>query len=306
MTIYNSILTPWHCPVCNAEHYEGQVEFEIKAPLGVRDKSMIVYRCVCGLCYTDYAVARKIPEVYGSYYYSHPRYMDIKGREDYVDNLSKVFNHFLIDKTVSSSSLRLLDIGCATGDFVHWALRHGYQAEGIDISEHAVSVGIKRGLPLRVDSIERFVPQFKYDIITMWDLLEHLLNPKDILFRLQKIIKPDGLLIFKTVTSNSLIDRISRLINYFSFGKIQLPLKQMYVPGHLYYFTRKILFRLSSENGWQVRGCKNMDTPPSSLFRSSGLRSVYNIISHIQKFTGTTYEIAFSVVPISIISEKTI
>jgi len=76
---------------------------------------------------------------------------------------------FLLNTGYLDGSRRLLDIGCATGDFVAWAKNSGWQAEGIDISKAAVVAGKKNGVPIREGSVEGLVEHNEvYDVITLW------------------------------------------------------------------------------------------------------------------------------------------
>lgn len=76
---------------------------------------------------------------------------------------------------------RYLDIGCSTGFVVEAAREEGWEAIGIDLNPSAVEFGRERGLELYHSSIEQFEYEWKFDIISLFDVLEHLVHPRRIL-----------------------------------------------------------------------------------------------------------------------------
>ena len=231
-------------------------------------------------------------EVYDADYYEHTRYADEPGQRAYVEHLTSFFVRFIEETQHSKNTDRLLDVGCATGDFVNWALQEGHNAEGIDSSEEAVRKGCGRGLPLRVASIyDLDKAEEQYDIITMWDVLEHLTRPREALERLYCILKPGGYLFLKTVSSTSLLDLIAQFLYRVSLGRIQSPMKHIYVPGHLYYFTQPTLSHLLDLAGWLVEAIEQTDTPAEALFRSRPLRVFVQAAFLFQRWSGRCYEL---------------
>lgn len=278
----------WSCPVCGEPHERNKLQFS----LVFRDTSLDIYRCSCGICYSDHAVQEAREDLYTAGYYDHPRYSDEVGRRAYTDHLARFFSHVIKQQDHLPGERRLLDVGCATGDFVAWAEGNGWQAEGIDISEAAIARGRQRGLSLRVASSESlFAEPESYDVITLWDVLEHVADIVSLLAALRTALKPDGLFLLKTVSCTSLVDALARSIYYISGGKIQSPLKRMYVPGHLYYFTQETLRRHLVQQGWRVILESKTDTPPAALVSPSMLRVALLGIVAAQAVTGRRYEL---------------
>lgn len=94
---------------------------------------------------------------------------------------------------------RLLDVGCALGFFVKVAEDEGFDAYGIDFSEYAVGEARKMvGDKVVCGDVEKGLP-FKtnfFDVVTAWDLLEHLKSPDLFLKRCSRVLKDDGLAFF--------------------------------------------------------------------------------------------------------------
>ena len=102
---------------------------------------------------------------------------------------------------------RLLDVGCGTGGFIKAAVENGWEARGIDLAESAIKIGCSHRLPVsRCDFFSDDFELDSYDIITMFEFIEHVPNPGKFLQRAKELLKPGGLLYVTTPNFNS-IDR---------------------------------------------------------------------------------------------------
>jgi 2-polyprenyl-3-methyl-5-hydroxy-6-metoxy-1,4-benzoquinol methylase len=90
------------------------------------------------------------------------------------------------------SNGRLLDIGCADGVFIQQARHAGIEAEGIDISQVAVEKALQLGVPAYCRDIFDHNPKYKYETITGFDVLEHVLDPIRFVDSLKRLLKPGG------------------------------------------------------------------------------------------------------------------
>jgi len=105
------------------------------------------------------------------------------------------FKRFLRDMPARRG--RLLDIGCNAGDFCFLAQKAGYSVTGIDISPGFIELTRQRfpSLDLEVGTLQEFVdrrPGEKYDVVTFFQLLEHLDNVRDFLGSVKTVLKPGG------------------------------------------------------------------------------------------------------------------
>jgi SAM-dependent methyltransferase len=115
----------------------------------------------------------------------------------------------------------LLDFGAGSGTFVKAALDAGWQAAGVEHSPVAVQkASDDYGVNLSMD-----VPDGWFDVITLWDVIEHLKDPLPLLTRLNGCLKPGGTLIVETG-------------NYESWMRIaQGDQWGLYLLDHHYYFS---------------------------------------------------------------------
>jgi 2-polyprenyl-3-methyl-5-hydroxy-6-metoxy-1,4-benzoquinol methylase len=94
----------------------------------------------------------------------------------------------------------LLDIGCGEGFFLFNASKAGYSAKGIELSKDAAAYA-KREFNLDIEARafeELQFPENYFDVVTLWQVLEHLPHPLAILKEAYRILKPGGLLMVST------------------------------------------------------------------------------------------------------------
>lgn len=102
------------------------------------------------------------------------------------------------------ADIRILDVGCSNGVFVHIAGSLGMQAEGVDTSPQAVADGIKRGLKLHQGYLQDIAFQDEsFDVVTMYEVIEHVAESADLIKECARILRPGGLLLIGTGNANS-------------------------------------------------------------------------------------------------------
>lgn len=132
--------------------------------------------------------------------------------------------------TGPAAGRRLLDVGCHIGVFVEAAAAAGWDARGIDPSAWAVDLARQRGLPVDQGVLERGrYPSASFDVITLWDVIEHLADPLDTLRCCRELLRPGGWIVVHTMDVGSVTARL--------LGSRWPWLMEM----HLYYFDRRTL-----------------------------------------------------------------
>jgi 2-polyprenyl-3-methyl-5-hydroxy-6-metoxy-1,4-benzoquinol methylase len=96
---------------------------------------------------------------------------------------------------VNGRAPRYLDVGCSTGFVVEAARDKGWDAIGIDLNPSAIEFGRSRGLDLRTVALEDagFAPR-TFDVVSLFDVLEHLLDPRRTLRACADLLAPGGIL----------------------------------------------------------------------------------------------------------------
>jgi 2-polyprenyl-3-methyl-5-hydroxy-6-metoxy-1,4-benzoquinol methylase len=207
-----------------------------------------LWRCLdCGL---RFIFPRPQPEalkaVYSEEYYTSSNSSE-QGYSDYSGdrpNILRTFRRRVKElQRVHPGKARSLDVGCAYGYFLEAASEVGWDAYGIDISRHATEQG-RESLGDRVwegDFLEEELPVERYDIITMWDYLEHVHDPKANLAKACGLLADGGILALATPDVGSLPSK--------AFGHRWMGYK---LDEHLVYFSRSTIRRLLEEAGFRV------------------------------------------------------
>lgn len=133
---------------------------------------------------------------------------------DYIDDLNVATNtedlilwHHaeaikFLQSEYQSGNVKLLDVGCFNGFFIKKLLSLGYDAHGVDFNKSAVAYGQEKlDLSSRISSqtIEAMIEQGKrFDVITLFEVLEHLPDAKTFLGNVTQLLKDGGMLIIST------------------------------------------------------------------------------------------------------------
>ncbi len=107
---------------------------------------------------------------------------------------------------------KLLDIGAYTGVFLHLARQSGWEVSGIDPSSWAVSQAkIRYKINLRQTILRKnLFKKNMFDVITMWDVIEHFNDPIEAVEISHSLLKPGGILVMTTMDIASPISRLLR------------------------------------------------------------------------------------------------
>lgn len=136
------------------------------------------------------------------------------------------------------SGKKALDVGCANGQFLEYTSRFNIDATGIDISADMIGAARKNGLNCHVKDL--FEMQGSFDLVTFWDVIEHVPNPKEVLEKTRTLLNGQGEVIIQTPCTGA----VSEL-----FGDKWL----YYLPvQHLHLFSQESLFSLLSSTGYSI------------------------------------------------------
>ncbi|MEE2887098.1 MAG: class I SAM-dependent methyltransferase [Planctomycetota bacterium] len=155
----------------------------------------------------------------------------------------------LVRAYIPQGSIRVLDIGCAAGFFLRVMKEEGHDVRGVEVSADIASLAIEHlgAENIHVGFLQQLAPQHpgfepgSFDLVTMWDVIEHVPNPQDLLEQARRLLKPDGVLILETQNVDS---RFAGML-----GKKWQHFKH---EEHLYHFNPKTITRLLADTGYQV------------------------------------------------------
>jgi 2-polyprenyl-3-methyl-5-hydroxy-6-metoxy-1,4-benzoquinol methylase len=137
---------------------------------------------------------------------------------------------------------RLLEVGANVGLFLSVAGERGWDARGVEPSAWAVEEGRRRfGVDLRQGTIETLdEPEGAADVIAMFDVLEHLVDPLAGLKALRRLVDDEGLLVLSTVNSASL------------HARVRGAAWPWFIRSHLFYFTPRTLEHMLRAAGFHL------------------------------------------------------
>jgi SAM-dependent methyltransferase len=137
---------------------------------------------------------------------------------------------------------RILDIGTAAGAFLAAARARGWQVEGVEPNRWMAEWGSRHyGLQIRPGEIfDHDFPAGGFEVVTLWDVIEHTPDPSRVMRRVHELLKPGGLLVINYPDIGSWIARsLCRRWPFLS-------------SVHLYYFTRRTIRRFLEQHGFAV------------------------------------------------------
>ena len=164
------------------------------------------------------------------------------------NNFVKIERHKLrynlIKKYKSSGSL--FDLGAGWGHFMLTGQMLGYDVFGIEISEQPYLYS-KNDLKLPVDHIDFFdmKEDKKFDIVTMWDVLEHIDKADDVIAKCARITAKDGYIVIQ----------VPQIDSY--FAKKHKDNWKMMGLDHVNYFGKKTITQLLKKHGYEVKTIKS-------------------------------------------------
>lgn len=239
------------CPVClcgQCTLVESQQEFKL-------------YHCLS--CDLQFWHPMKSPgkEWYESQYFWRPMFRE---------KLEWYHKQFLNDKIAPGS--RVLDVGCGSGTFATAAAKKSYHVTGVDLDKGSVKAGRATGVDnLHAATLEEFIsenPEKQFNIVTFFEVLEHLDNPTSFLAGVKSVLTPGGIIAFSVPNR----------------GKWRLlPSILDNPPNHLTRWSKLALSNLVRSIGFSVKELreKPITLHEARIFLSSQFSSAYSIRERI-------------------------
>ena len=207
-----------------------------------------IYRCtVCGLGRTELSgdYEQFVRGHYTKGYFTgdptRSAYIDYKDDKPCILKNMRVFLR-RVEKYKPKG--KLLDVGCALGFFVELAADHGFDAYGFDPSAYAVREAKALVRPSRIKQgtirSVSYGPK-SFDVITMFDVFEHLSDPGGDIARLSTWLKDDGIMVIATGnTASAMAKTLKRRWTFY------IP------PQHLFFFNKKTMASLLKKRNLRV------------------------------------------------------
>jgi len=227
---------PINCPVCESGRYHIQFADELNERVALVDynftpETQKIYQIVrcdgCGFIY-----ANPVPDL----------------RAAYVDTVDQIYLSTVEQRQrtavrdvkrllAKKGSGRVLDVGCAVGIFLDAAADAGFEVEGIELS-HWSRAEASRRHRVHDKSLAELKWKDRFDIITLWGVIEHLSFPARDMRFVYEALKPGGYAFIYTGDVDSIVARLMGRRWYWYMGM------------HLMYFSKRTLGILLSGLGF--------------------------------------------------------
>ena len=176
----------------------------------------------------------------------------------------------LIKKYSRTSGKKILDIGCGTGDFLKYMQNKKWEIDGIEKNEGARKIAIKKN-NIKINSdLLSLKEKDKYDVVTMWHVLEHIYYPQSYIKKIYKILKKDGVIIIAVPNCNS-YDAKKYKENWVAYD----------LPIHVSHFRKKDIYNIANKNNLKLKHVEPMFFDAYYISMLSSKKKGENIIKGI-------------------------
>ena len=260
------------CRVCNSPRTRKLFKIE-------RDSFKVCEDCshvFLDITYDD----DSIKKLYENYGYERARTyfegIDSKTRS-HIDHFLKRCGDYC---RTGSTTLRLMDVGCGTGVLLKRAQQLGFCVEGIEICEPlARDTAEQVGCRVHKDVLSLVTyTDDHFDVVTLYDVIEHLQEPRRDLKFVYDVLKPGGVLFILCPNEGALIRKLSKLAFHLTFSKFSTPLRVLYYQDHLSYFTRRSLLALIKQLDLEIVGLETKNQELSRLDLSLLQKSLLRVL----------------------------
>lgn len=234
-----------HCLVCNSTYIK---------PLEAFKATHMVKCSACGFVF-----AQKIPTEQELI-----DYYDGYGRNDYLSPITIKRYHELLDEMEKyRKTNRILDVGCGIGYFLEVAKERGWEVYGTEYTDRAIEICAGKGIIMQQGKLDpsKFEAE-SFDIITSFEVLEHINNPIEEINNFYQLLRKGGLVYLTTPNFNSLL---------------RYRLKERYdvitYPEHLSYYTPRTLNTLFKRSGFKKKAIQTTGISLTRLKTSQGKTS---------------------------------
>lgn len=252
------------CPLCGGQQLEHALTCTDHYASGEKFE---VVRCVqCGFLMTQHAPS----ETEIGRYYDTPDYISHSNTRQGLTN--RVYHWVrqvmlrrkaaLVENMAKMQTGTLLDYGTGTGYFAHTMVKEGWQVEAIEKSEKARQFAKETfNLEVKAEDVLQGYPDGKFDVITLWHVMEHLEHLNNMWQTLSRLLKKRGVLIVAVPNPTS-----------YDARKYKEWWAAYDVPRHLWHFSPSAMQQFGAKHGFLLEEMRPM---PFDAFYVSMLTEKY-------------------------------
>lgn len=214
------------CIVCNSK--------KLKKLNKYYDQKGLIKCKNCGFVFMEkIPTESELNNYYSSYAYEGEQYLSPLTIESYNTTLDEFEKY--------RKTNNLLDVGCGRGFFLEEAKKRGWNVFGTEYSDTAIKLLQSKGITTFQGQISDYnLPVNEFDVITSFEVIEHINNPNEDLKAINQLMRKGGLFYCTTPNFNS-------LMRYY----LKTDYNVIHYPEHLSYYTKKTLNKVVEQNGFK-------------------------------------------------------
>jgi 2-polyprenyl-3-methyl-5-hydroxy-6-metoxy-1,4-benzoquinol methylase len=258
------------CPICGGKDHKKHIEGKDH---NVSGKVFAITECTgCEFRFTNPRPKEK--HIYKYYqsknYISHSSTK--KGLINKVYHLVRSYQFLKKKKVIQISSNmkkgKILDIGCGSGDFLKYMDSCGWDADGIETDEGARIIAEKKLGRKIEENLDLLSEENKYDVVSMWHVLEHVYDVEKYLKKVNKLLKNSGVLVVGVPNCAS-YDAKKYKGNWVAYD----------LPIHLSHFRKKNVEALAKKSSFKLKEIKPLFFDAYYIGMLSAKKSGSSIVS---------------------------
>ena len=188
----------------------------------------------------DMLVTVPVPENLGDYYKSEDYISHTDSKKSVLDKVYQTVKNITLKRKLKlinsfgTSTKNILDVGAGTGDFLSVCKNNSWTVFGTEPNTDARNIAAKKGVMLQ-ENLSK-IKNSKFDVITLWHVLEHVENLQEYISELENLLSENGRLIIAVPNYKSNDAKYYRE-HWAAFD----------VPRHLWHFSQTSISKLFSE-----------------------------------------------------------
>ena len=229
------------CPVCDEKafkHFISAKDHNVS-----NDSFNVVECCSCGFRFTN---PKPSETTIGKYYQSNDYISHTSSKKGLFNFVYHLIRNYQLKKKEKLISLfnekgkTLLDFGSGTGEFLNYCQEKSWKVVGVEPEKKAAEFA-QKNYNLCIEDVSSFFSfdEEKFDVITLWHVLEHVYDLNKYLNHFQKVLKKNGIIVLGLPNCNS------HDAKYYKENWVAWDL-----PIHLYHFTKKDIKKLAKKHGF--------------------------------------------------------
>jgi len=243
------------CKICNSEDVKHMFFSKNTHGKNIQSGEEKFDLYECNKCKCIFISKLKVDSEYYKKYYNLGYYGNKKDKSisNFLEKLlfsysmkrkEKMILDFFKNKT---KKLKILDIGCGAGNFLEKLDNKHFDKYGLEINQEGYKLCKNKGVKVINKEINKFdFKQEKFDVVTIWCVLEHINNPIETLKKIKEILTNNGILIFQIPNTGSMGFKFGRQ-NWFHLDS----------PRHLVIYNKSSINELCKITGFKIINIKN-------------------------------------------------